>query len=312
MPTEAPRPEPVSPQPAALNRQISRLAALPQPAWLHEEVGRRLADKLDAIRLTPKDWVDWGAFLGTGADLVAQRYPQARRWVLEPNEALAERSRQVWTAGHARPWWQAWKKSTPPVVSQGQPWPDAWPTDGAGLLWANMALHAQADLDGALKAWHGALAINGFVMCSGLGPDTARELRAVYRELGWPLPTIHFIDMHDLGDAMVKAGFLDPVMDMERLTLTWADATSMLAELRTWGGNVAWGRFAGLRTPRWRERLIEVLNQHLRGPDGRLRLTVEVVYGHAIKPLPKVPLAEETRVSLGDMKRLIKAGGKPG
>ena len=311
MPSEAPIPESVAPQPAALKRQAARLATLAQPAWLHEEVGRRLADKLEAIRLTPKDWVDWGAFLGTGADLVARRYPQARRWVLESTEALAERSRQIWSADHARPWWQPWKKATPPVVREGQPWPHAWPADGAGLLWANMALHAQPDLDATLKAWHGALAVDGFLMCSGLGPDTARELRAVYRDLGWPLPTIQFIDMHDLGDALVKAGFLDPVMDMERLVLTWADADAMLAELRTWGGNVAWGRFAGLRTPRWRERLVAALNQHLRGPDGRLRLTVEVVYGHAVKPLPKVPLAEETRVSLDDMKRLIKSGAKP-
>jgi malonyl-CoA O-methyltransferase len=57
--------------------------------------------------------------------------------------------------------------------------------------------------------------------------------------------------------------------------------------------------------------LLEALDEHLRGPDGRLRLTVEVVYGHAIKPLPRVPLASETKVSLGDMKRLIKSGDKP-
>lgn len=304
--------EAVAPQPGALARQAARLAALPQPAWLHQEVARRLADKLDAIRLTPTDWVDWGAFLGTGEDLVAQRYPQARRWVLEPTQALAERSRQAWVAGHARPWWRAWKKSSPPVVRQGEPWPGGWPADGAGLVWANMALHAQPDLDAALRAWHGTLAVNGFLMCSGLGPDTARELRGLYQALGWPLPTIQFIDMHDLGDALVKAGFSDPVMDMERVTLTWADAPALLAELRTWGGNVAWGRFSGLRTPRWRDRLLRALEDHLRGPDGRLRLTVELVYGHALKPLPKVPLATESRVSLGDMKRLIKSGGKPG
>ncbi len=311
MPSQAPRPEPVAPQPAALARQTARLARLPQAAWLNEEVARRLSDKLEAIRLTPTDWVDWGAFLGTGADLVGQRYPQARRWVLEPTDALAERSRQAWAAQRARPWWSAWKKSTPPVVRQGQPWPGGWPADGAGLLWANMSLHAQTDLEGTLKAWHAALAVDGFLMCSGLGPDTARELCGLYQQLGWPLPTIQFIDMHDLGDALVKAGFSDPVMDMERLTLTWSDAPAMLAELRTWGGNVAWGRFAGLRTPRWRNRLLRVLEEHLRGPDGRLRLTVELVYGHAIKPQPKIPLSSETKVSLGDMRRLIKSSGKP-
>ena len=113
MSSQAPPTEPVAPQPAALAHQTARLATLPQPAWLHEEVARRLADKLDAIRLTPRDWVDWGAFLGTGADLVAQRYPQARRWVVEPSDALVDRSRQSWEANRSRPWWSAWKKQKP-------------------------------------------------------------------------------------------------------------------------------------------------------------------------------------------------------
>ena len=149
-------------------------------------------------------------------------------------------------------------------------------------------------------------------MCSGLGPDTARELRAVYAALGWPLPTIDFIDMHDLGDELVQAGFADPVMDMERLTLTWETPEALLAELRTWGGNVAQGRFAGLRTPRWRARLLDALRERLMRPDGRLGLTVELVYGHAIKPTPRIKVEAEARVSLQDMKRMIRQGDKPG
>ncbi|MBN4841892.1 hypothetical protein, partial [Citrobacter braakii] len=91
-------------------------------------------------------------------------------------------------------------------------------------------------------------------------------------------------------------------------TLTWPDATAMLAELRTWGGNVAVGRHAGLRTPRWRERLLQALEAHCRRPDGRLGLTVELVYGHALKPLPRPKLAAETRVSLDDMKHMVRHG----
>ena len=94
-------------------------------------------------------------------------------------------------------------------------------------------------------------------------------------------------------------------MDMETLTLTWATPDALLDELRT-GGNVAVGRFEGLRTPRWRQRLLEVLNQRLMRPDGRLGLTVELVYGHAIKPIPKVKLEPEAKVSLDDMRAMIR------
>lgn len=293
--------------------QAQRLARLPEASWLNQEVARRLAAKLEMILLQPQQWLDWGAFLGGGAAEVQARHPKARRWVAEPTLALQERSREQWRAQAPKNWWTPWRREADPVVlaSPGgelsaKPW-----AEGAGalqMLWANMTLHTAADLPGLLKQWHGLLAVDGFLMCSGLGPDTARELRQVYRELGWPLPTIDFIDMHDLGDAMVDAGFADPVMDMERLTLTWATAEDMLAEWRTWGGNVAQGRMQGLRTPRWRARLLEVLTQGLKRPDGRLGLTLELVYGHAMKPAPRPQLAPETRVSLDDMKAMIRHG----
>jgi len=299
---------PVAPQAQALRHQARRLARLPEPPWLYQEVARRLADKLDVIRLQPLQWLDWGGFLGGGAPLVQARYPQAQRWVAEPTPELLERSRAQWRAQLPRAWWAPWRRDIDPARLDSAPGPAPWAEQGVQMLWGNMALHAHHDLPQLLKQWHQALAVDGFLMCSGLGPDTARELRQLYRELGWPLPTIDFIDMHDLGDALVEAGFSDPVMDMERITLTWATAEEMLAELRTWGGNVARGRQIGLRTPRWRAQLLTALTQGLRRPDGRLGLTVELVYGHAVKPAPRPRLAPETRVSLDDMKAMIRHG----
>jgi malonyl-CoA O-methyltransferase len=311
-------------------RQMDRLARLREPAWLHAEVARRLGEKLQAILLEPDQWLDWGGWLGAGHAVVAERYPLAQRFVFEPTPALVSRSEQQWlatlpsaSAEPARSASGALKallgrlKAPQPTVQPPSPVfhafnrkPEGWPEDGVGLVWANMALHAETDVPALLRAWHRALKTDGFVMCSGLGPDTARELKAVYQHMGWGLPTIDFIDMHDLGDAFVKAGFADPVMDMERITLTWPDAPTMLAECRQWGGNVAVGRFAGCRTPRWRARLLEALQSGLMRSDGRLGLTLELVYGHAVKPLPRVPVSGETRVSLGDMKRII-GQGKP-
>jgi malonyl-CoA O-methyltransferase len=144
-------------------------------------------------------------------------------------------------------------------------------------------------------------------MFSSFGPDTLRELRALYARLDWPAPTPAFVDMHDLGDMLVHAGFSDPVMDQETITLTWPTPQALLAELRSLGGNIAPGRAAGLRTPRWRARLEDALRS-LAGPDGRLAARFEVAYGHAFKALPRAHPGAPTSVSLDDMRALVRAG----
>jgi len=306
-------------QPLALQRQLLRMASRPHVPWLHQEVGRRMASKLDAIRLQPRHWLDWGGWLGATHTELVQRYPDTPSWVWEPHAALAERSVQAWSATQAssgfwRGWWPFHGQQRSPVIQA--PHADAlgavpgWPPEGVDMLWANMALHAAPDLPQRLAFWHQAMASQGFLMCSGLGPDTLKELRLLYREEGWGLCGSEFLDMHDVGDALVHAGFAEPVMDMEHLTLTWPDAQHLLDELQTWGGNVAWGRFAGCRTPRWRQRLLDALTDRLAGPDGRLAVTVEVVYGHAIKPTPRVAVAAEARVSLDEMRQMVKLRGR--
>ncbi|MDE1998265.1 MAG: biotin synthase [Burkholderiales bacterium] len=264
-----------------------------------------MAEKLEPIKLRPQSWIDWSAFSGGGLDVVQAHYPGSARWVVEPTTDLAQASERLAQEAGRRSWRTLFRREAVPVFAE--PVAQApWLPGGVQMLWANMTLHASTDLPGMMAQWHRHLAIDGFLMCSGLGPDTARELRTVYRDCGWALPTIDFVDMHDLGDELVKAGFSDPVMDMETLTLTWDSAEALLDELRTWGGNVARGRHPGLRTRRWREQLIDVLNRRLKRPDGRLGLTVEVIYGHAVKPVPKAHLGPETKVSLDDMRAMIR------
>ena len=181
----------------------------------------------------------------------------------------------------------------------------------AGLLWANMMLHGVADPAAQLQLWHRALAVDGFVMFSTLGPGSLQGLRALYARQGWPSPHAAFVDMHDIGDMLVRAGFADPVMDQELITLTWPDADALLAELRTLGGNADPQRFAGLRTPRWRQRLLDAL-QGLRDEQGRVRLVFEVVYGHAFKAAPKPRIAAQTTVALDDMRSMVRASRRDG
>jgi malonyl-CoA O-methyltransferase len=172
---------------------------------------------------------------------------------------------------------------------------------GAEMVWANMMLHACADFGAVFAAWHRALAPDGFVMFSTFGPASLGELRSLYEHKGWGPAFYPFADMHDLGDLLVHGGFADPVMDQEMVTLTWSTPQAALAELRTLGGNVHAGRFAGLRTPRWRERLLAEL-QRRADAEGRVALSFEIVYGHALRPRARARMAPVTTVALEDLR----------
>ncbi|NBP72806.1 MAG: AsmA family protein [Alphaproteobacteria bacterium] len=135
---------------------------------------------------------------------------------------------------------------------------------------------------------------------------TLKELRAVYAKQGWPDAMHAYTDMHDWGDMLVEAGFAEPVMDMETLTLTYASAERLIADLRDYGGNAARQRFQGLRGKQWRAQLIDAIEADVpRTHDGQLQVTVEVIYGHAIKPELKVPMQGTTHVALTDMRAML-------
>jgi malonyl-CoA O-methyltransferase len=182
------------------------------------------------------------------------------------------------------------------------------PAGSVQMLWSNMRLHMAADPQALMRHWHEALAVDGFLMFSCLGPDTLKELRALYAALGWPPATHEFTDMHDWGDMLVHGGFAEPVMDMERITLAFDTPERLLQELRELGANLHPGRFAALRGRRWHAALLREIDKQLRGADGKLTLTFEVIYGHAIKPLPRARVGEESAVPLADMRAMLRGG----
>ena len=260
-----------------------------------------MADKLQLIVLQPERLIDWWSELGAGAGLLAQAYPRAVRVAVEPDAVWARRARE----SNRKPWWSArrWAGGGGAVVvEQGGDIPA-----GAQLVWANMMLHAVVDPPALIARWHELLSVDGFVMFSCLGPGTLRELRALYHRCGWPPATPGFVDMHDLGDMLLHTGFADPVMDQETLTLRWDSPAALLAELRGLGGNTAPDRIKGLRTPRWQQALERELGA-LAGADGKIGLSFEVAYGHAFKGAARVPAGEATKVSLADMRAMVRAG----
>lgn len=281
-------------------------AAPAQSPWLHEEVGRRMESRLQWICRTPQTWCDWQPVRGgvQAHALIAQRYPQAQAYVVETAPRMQAVAQEHWV----KPWWNPTRwAGAQTVVEQ--------PAKGrVDMLWANMALHQQAQPMQMLKAWHDVLAVDGFVMFSCLGPDTAKEMRELYAQMGWPAAGHSYTDMHDWGDMLVQAGFAEPVMDMETITLTFATPERLLEELRELGCNLHPQRFAGLRGRGWLSQLKEAMQQHLRvdASEGQLALTFELVYGHAFKPTPRVAVESESMVSLDQMRSMLKKGSAQG
>jgi malonyl-CoA O-methyltransferase len=283
----------------ALARHRSRLLRAAAPPWLHGEVARRMAERLPVIRLQPQQVVDWGAQLGASSALLRKAYPQARLVPVDTRAAPRE----------AAAWWspKRWLQAPGPTAISA----DELAAGQAQLVWANMALHWAADPQALMRQWQRGLAVDGFLMFSTLGPGSLALLRELYADQRWPPPFAPFVDMHDFGDMLVEAGFADPVMDQEQLTLTWASPEALLAELRGLGGNSHAQRHAGLRTPRWQRRLQQALLARA-DAQGRIALGFEIVYGHAFKAPPRPRVAAQTTLPLDDMRAMVRAGRQRG
>ena len=233
--------------------------APPRSPWLHEEVARRMDERLEWIRQRPARWADWGAVRGGlgGHRRVAARYAGAAQHVVEPGSALQRAAVAALAPGGWRGLAARVRGGPAGGVAFGEP-----EAGTVQLVWSNMALHTAADPEALLARWHRALATDGFLMFSCLGPDSVQELRAVYAAEGWPPAGAALVDMHDWGDMLVAAGFAEPVMDMERLVLTYPSAARLVDELRDIGRNLHPQRFAALRGRGFRSRLERAVEVH--------------------------------------------------
>jgi len=262
-----------------------------------------MAERLGLLKSAPRHIIDWGANLGGSEAALRRACANARR--VPANLSPAPDAAGATRAGPSgAPWWDPRRWTAPRAMAEA-----ALPEGEADLLWSNMVLHHLADPRQAMRRWGRLLAVGGLLMFSTLGPGTLESLRRIYRDRHWPAPHAPFVDMHDLGDMLVQAGFADPVMDQEVLTLTWATPREALAELRQLGGNADAGRYGGLRTPRWRVLLEDALVPA--SGDGRVALEFEVVYGHAVRPPPRPRVAAETTVAMADLRGMLRAPRSP-
>ncbi len=284
-------------------RQFGRRGDLEEAQFLYGEISRRMFERLEYIRLAPAAVLDAGCGAGAALPGLRERYPQAAYTGLDLCQPLLgyARRRYLPTAGGRLR--QSVLKlagrgvAAAPVFVQADMAASGLPPESFDLVWSNLALHWHPEPHLVLAEWRRVLKVGGLAMFSCLGPGTFRELRAALSQAQLQTATPSFVDMHDFGDLLIENGFADPVMDQETLTFTYQHAASLLDDVRRLGGNPVRGRRRGLATRGWREQLLSALESQ-RGPDGLIRLTLEVAYGHAWRAAAHRAAPGETRISI--------------
>jgi malonyl-CoA O-methyltransferase len=249
-------------------------------AVLQREVCVRMLEKLDCIRLQPARVLDVGSGTGWGTRQLGERYPEAGITALDIAIGMLQAARG--TSG----WWKklfAGRRENY-LCADVEALPVA--SGSVDMVWSNLALQWCNDLPATFVELQRVLKVDGLLMFSSFGVDTLRELRTAFHGVDGYNHLSRFADMHDVGDMLVKAGFADPVMEMERITLTYDDVRAVMQDLKSIGAhNATAGRAPGMMGKAAWRRVTE--NYEKLRHDGKLPATFEIIYGHAWKPAPK-------------------------
>ncbi|WP_338847157.1 methyltransferase domain-containing protein [Massilia sp. W12] len=276
-------------------RLFARSERLGAADFLLREVAQRMHERLDLLRLQPQDILDAGAGLGLDALQLLERWPQARALALDLAPQRLSQGRRLLaqqkqaaqsTLGRVFGRWLGGARDDDPLIRVAGDYA-ALPLRPASLdfLWSNLALHWHARPHRVFMEWRRVLRAQGVLMFSCFGPDSLRQLRSAFEYAGLgQARVLPFVDMHDLGDMLLAAGFADPVLDMEMLTLRWRDPQQMLEEVRALGGNPLANRARGLCGRQAWQRMLQALP---RDAEGHYQMQIEIVYGHAFCPQPK-------------------------
>ncbi|WP_333840725.1 malonyl-ACP O-methyltransferase BioC [Pelomicrobium sp.] len=268
----------------AVRRAFERAAdSYEAAALLQREVAGRLLERLDYIKLQPRTVLDAGCGTGYALAGLERRYPQARLVALDLALAML---RKIETRQGG---WRRFLPGRDPLPERVCGDLEHLPLARASvdLVWSNLTLQWCDDPGRVFAEVRRVLRPGGLFMFTTFGPDTLKELRQAFAGVDGYVHVSRFIDMHDLGDALVRTGFTDPVMDMELITATYAEFGQILRDLKAIGAhNATEGRRRGLMGKnQWRE--AQARYEALRR-EGRLPATFEVVYGHAWQQAPRL------------------------
>lgn len=255
-----------------------------QAAVLQREVASRLSERLEYIKIQPQAILDIGAGTGLCSYEVLQRYPQAHLYALDIAQPMLEVHQHK---QHAQQSLLARLTNyfKPPRTHynvgdmESLPYADSC----IDLVVSNVTFQWANELDKVFAECFRVLKPGGLLMFTSFGPDTLKELRASWQQVDPDTNHVNqFIDLHDVGDALLRNRFADPVMDMDMITVTYADVMTIMRDLKHIGAhNVTAGRRRGLTG---KSKLGQLKQQYEAfRVDGTLPVSYEVIYGHAWK-----------------------------
>ncbi len=274
---------------ALVRRLFSRPQRVAEADFLRREIANRMHERLALIKIAPQHMLDAGCGAGADLGLLHTQFPAAALLGLDLSPAMLAQA----AAPRPPSGVQRWLSKLLPgragaalVCADFSQLPLA--ANSLDLIWSNLALHWHAQPDRVFAEWRRVLRLHGLLMFSCFGPDTFKELRSAFAASGvaQAAPVLPFVDMHDFGDMLVGAGFATPVMDMETLTITYPNADKLLADVRALGGNPLRTRARGLGGRR-RWQAVKSALERMRRADGTIGLTIEVIYGHAFRPVAR-------------------------
>lgn len=265
---------------ASFNRAANTYDAA---AVLQKRVREEMLSRLDLVNIKPKAILDGGCGTGHGSFALQKRFSNANIVSLDLAFNMLQQTKLQ------RPWLQKCLQKMLHhqhlLCADIENLPIA--SNSMGLVWSNLAIQWCNDLDGAFSELARVLQPEGLLMFSTFGPDTLKELRAA--TTNGHTHVSRFIDMHDIGDALIRAGFNTPVLDVEHYTLTYDDVKSVMTDLKSIGAhNATAGRARGLQGRGFLQNLVQNYEQFRVA--GKLPATFEVVYGHAWKAEAKPQL----------------------
>lgn len=261
-------------------------------AVVQHEVGMRVFDRLQYLNIKPKRILDLGCGPGYFSSLLKKKYPHAELIGLDLAQGMLIQARKK----------QTWRRQWALVAGEMNSLPFA---DGQfDLIFANQVIHWSNALNAVFSELHRVMAVNACLMFTTLGPDTFKELKQAWAPVNDFAHTNDFADMHDVGDGLLAEHFIDPVMDMEHLSIHYSSLMDLVHSLKNQGvKNINIKRNHGL-TSRASWTNFEQNYAHLCTENGKYPLTYEVIYGHAWKGEPKVTVDNtETRISLSHIKK---------
>lgn len=249
-------------------------------AKIQQEIGERLFERLHYLKISPRYILDLGCGPGLFSRKLKEHYPRAHVIGLDLAHIMLKQAKLK----------QSWLKKWPLVAGDMNALPFA--TGIFDLIFANQVIHWSQSLSSVMNELNRVMKPNGCLMFSTLGPDTFCELRQAWQPIDNFAHTNDFIDMHDIGDSLQAERFIDPVVDMEKLTAHYSTLPQLLQALKAQGvRNVNNKRNSGL-TGKQARRNFEFNYSAFRTEQGKLPLTYEVVYGHAWR-------GEQRRVAQG-------------